>query len=274
MLNQDNTSGLKKIAWGSLSSENFWQAADKLQDDTLQKATKLFAFVSHADTATLQNILIQYRFFTIYYIADLALLVAKLKNGKMRSFLADILSDELGCGDSNKAHPNLYDDFLMSIGVGKDNLDSIALKNNIKLLDDARTMLVNGSDAYGIGLRGMGGECVCQVYISLLHEYLTMNPYVVKNKDKIDWTFWDLHVGEHDVRHREETRDLINQEIVLQNGHALHQLGKAYGESMRSWESFWNNIFHATVDAQPHTQSAVVEVQSQLDFHALVAQKA
>lgn len=63
MLNQDNTSGLKKIAWGSLSSENFWQAADKLQDDTLQKATKLFAFVSHADTATLQNILIQYRFF-------------------------------------------------------------------------------------------------------------------------------------------------------------------------------------------------------------------
>jgi len=229
------------------NSENFWQIADELQDNTLRKASELFAFVKNADIHSLRAILIQYRFFTIYYISDLALLIAKLADGKIRSFLADILSDELGRGDPSKAHPNLYDTFLVSVGVEKAQLNDVAMKKNIELLDDVRNLLVNNSGEFGIGLRGMGGECVCQVYLSLLHEYLILNPYIQRNKSQIHWAFWDLHVGEHDIEHRMETRRLIHSEIVAKDDSSVDQLGLAYKESMRSWEQFWNNIFSAAV---------------------------
>lgn len=237
-----DSTGLGESGW---NSENFWQIADELQDNTLRQASELFAFVKSADVHSLRAILIQYRFFTIYYISDLALLVAKLADGKIRSFLADILSDELGRGDPAKAHPHLYDNFLVSIGVERMLLNNVALKKNIELLDDIRNLLVNNSGEFGIGLRGMGGECVCQVYLSLLYEYLILNPYIQGNKSQIHWAFWDLHVGDHDIEHRKETRNLIHSEIVAKDDSSIHQLGLAYKESMRSWEQFWNNIFSA-----------------------------
>jgi len=239
-----NPIGLDGAGW---DSQNFWQMADELQDNTLRQAKELFAFVKSADTHSLRAILIQYRFFTIYYISDLALLIARLADGRIRSFLADILSDELGRGDPDKAHPNLYDTFLVSVDVEKTQLNDVALKKNIELLDDVRNLLVNNSGEFGIGLRGMGGECVCQVYLSLLYEYLILNPYIQRNKNQIHWAFWDLHVGEHDIEHRMETRKLIHSEIVAKDDSAIRQLGLAYEESMRSWEQFWNNIFSAVM---------------------------
>lgn len=148
-------------------------------------------------------------------------------------------------GNPRVPTPKLYDDFLSSIGVNDRDLSNDALRNNIDLLDEARRQLVdpaNGSD-YAIGLRGMGGECVCQVYIAQLHQHLTRNPYIWDNRDKIDWRFWDLHVGDHDIEHREKTRALINKEVVLRGGEGLKKLGLGYGYSMESWKQFWINIF-------------------------------
>ena len=54
------------------------------------------------------------------------------------------------------------------------------------------------SPAYGVGLRGMGGECVCQ-YLSRFYEHLMKNRYIQERKQQIDWRFWDLHVGEHNI---------------------------------------------------------------------------
>ena len=89
----------------------------------------------------------------------------------------------------------------------------------------------------------MGGECVCQVYIARLHAYLVSNPYIQENRDKIDWRFWDFHVGDHDIEHREKTRALIDKEVVAKGGERLKQLGPGYGYSMDSWKQFWENIF-------------------------------
>src|SRR4051794_22779551 len=100
-----------EVDWGTVSADTFWTIADRIQADALNHAKDLFAFVERADSTTLRSILIQYRYFTVYYIPDLSLLIARLKNGKLRSFLADILFDELGRGDSTRAHPRLYDDF-------------------------------------------------------------------------------------------------------------------------------------------------------------------
>lgn len=265
--------------WDALSAEEFWQVADDLQDQTLAHAEDLFSFIETADPEHLVPILIQYRFFTIYYIPDLAILIARLRDGKLRTFLADILSDELGYGDALKAHPRLYDDFLHTVGVNGAELDSLALRANIELLDEARRDLMDPakSSTYGIGLRGMGGECVCQIYLARLHEHLIKNPWIQQNRETIDWKFWDLHVGEHDIEHRLETRRLINDEIVAHsasgNGASrpdaggLGDLGRGYYDSMVSWSTFWNNIFAAAKSAKAERTT----VRAEADFRMAAA---
>jgi hypothetical protein len=231
--------------WETVDVAKFWRLADELQERTIDHAKSLFTYAESAESQQLLSLLIQYRFFTIYYIPDIAILVARLRDGKLRSFLADILSDELGCGDPAQAHPRLYDDFLHSIGAGNQDLDALAIRDNIVVLDAVRRKLVDPSvsTAYGVGLRGMGGECVCQIYLSRFYEHIIQNRCIRERHADIDWRFWDLHVGEHDIAHRLQTRQLIQEEVISQGAAATRALGEGYYESMMSWRQFWANIF-------------------------------
>jgi hypothetical protein len=234
------------VEWGTVGVDKFWRLADELQERTIDHAKNLFSFAERADPRQLVALLIQYRFFTTYYIPDIAFLIARLKDGKLRSFLAEVLSDELGCGDPSLAHPRLYDDFLKSIGAERD-LDGLAIQDNIAVLDEVRRKLIdpNVSTTYGVGLRGMGGECVCQIYLSRFYEHIIKNRFILERKSEIDWRFWDLHVGEHDIAHRLQTRALIQDEILSQGSEAVDDLGRGYRESMISWRVFWANIFES-----------------------------
>lgn len=231
----------------SETADQFWYLADKMQRRTLDHAETLFTFAETADPQQLFAILLQYRFFTIYYIPDLAILVARMQDGRLRSFFADILSDELGYGDPQQAHPRLYDDFLNSINTGGEDFDSLALKSNIVLLDTIRARLLDEKldTAYAVGLRGMGGECVCQVYLARFYCHIIKNPYIQDLQDRVDWRFWDLHVGEHDVEHRLKTREIIHEEVLSRGPAARDALWQGYRESMLSWRSFWSNIFNS-----------------------------
>ncbi|MFK3647784.1 iron-containing redox enzyme family protein [Lysobacter enzymogenes] len=231
----------------------FWTLADDLQRQTVDHAGALFAFVETAEPPRLFALLAQYRCFTDYYIADIALLIARLPPGRMRSFLADILFDELGSGDAAQAHPQLYDDFLASLGIDHAPRDRLPLAANLALLDAARARLVaaDSDPAYGVGLRGMGGECVCQVYLARLYEHLIRNPYVREHRDRIDWTFWDLHVGEHDIAHREKLRALIGEEVGRMDAGSVAGLERGYRDSMQAWQSFWSHIHAAATADDP-----------------------
>ncbi|AQS35453.1 putative dioxygenase of extradiol dioxygenase family [Shewanella psychrophila] len=226
--------------------DEFWAQADQLQDESLLHAETLFSALETASPQQLISILTQYRFFTLYYVADLAILIARLKDGRLRSLLADILSDELGYGDPLKAHTRLYDDFLLSLGANDADFDSLALADNLTLLENARRKLMDPAQThvYGIGFRGMGGECTCQIYLAKLYEYMMRNPYIKQQTSKIDWKFWELHIGEHDIEHRVHTRQLIHEELVSQDAACLVDLGRGYYESMNAWRAFWENIFN------------------------------
>ncbi|QWF16569.1 iron-containing redox enzyme family protein [Lysobacter capsici] len=232
-----------------LDIERFWKLADDLQEQTVGHAKDMFAFVETASPERLFSLLIQYRYFTAYYIADIALLIARLQPGRMRSFLADILLDELGGGDHTQAHPELYDAFLTSLGIERAPLDEMpldrrALADNIALLESARAKLINPDHdtAYGIGLRGMGGECVCQIYLARLYEHLILNPYIREHTASIDWTFWELHIGEHDIAHRENLRRLIGEEVAGMDSGSVAALAAGFRDSMSAWSAFWRNI--------------------------------
>lgn len=260
-----NDSPQQHNAVHTVDLDRFWSLADALQERTVEHAGDLFAFVEQAEPERLFALLLQYRYFTEYYISDIALLVARLPAGRMRSFLADILFDELGSGDHQRAHPRLYDDFLDSLGLRAPPFDGEALADNIALLDEARARLVDPgrSVAYGIGLRGMGGECVCQVYLARLYEHLLRNPFIRERSDRIDWRFWELHVGEHDIAHRENLRRLIGEEIGRMDAGSVQALEDGYRDSMMAWSSFWKHIHDEATrpDAQaPAVRAAVAEV--------------
>lgn len=247
---------------GCSDVEQFWVIADQLQEQTVEHAKDMFSFVERASPKQLFSLLVQYRYFTVYYIADIALLVARLQPGMMRSFLADILFDELGRGDSTQAHPQLYDDFLNSLDIDHKPFEEMALADNVGLLERARSSLIDPaiSTGYGIGLRGMGGECVCQIYLARLYQHLILNPYVRERADKIDWKFWELHVGEHDIAHRENLRKLITDEVSVMDRGAVRALEAGYRDSMNAWSAFWKNIHEEATNPEGQPLAGRAEI--------------
>ena len=263
MTNMKTVSPSQPCCSNDVDIERFWALADELQRQTVEHAQAMFAFVETASPQRLHSLLLQYRYFTSYYITDIALLIARLQPGRMRSFLADILLEELGGGDPAQAHPELYDRFLASLDAGVQSpTQAMALAGNLQLLDQARARLIDParSPAYGIGLRGMGGECVCQIYLARLYQHLIRNPYIQRNHDRIDWTFWELHVGEHDIAHRERLRKLIGDEIAGMDGGSVEALQQGFCDSMAAWSSFWSNILDeaSKAEGEPAGERAAV----------------
>lgn len=232
--------------------QSFWQFADKAKEATEALAEQKMKALAHLPVDALRQFCTQYRFFTIDYISDLALLVAKLPFGGLRSLLSQILAEELGEGDADKAHPEIYDRFLASIGVEPEQRER-RLPTNRAILNGLTEELSRRSPAFGVGLRGMGGECLCQTYLSVMFEHLRVHPYMREHADRIDWEFWTIHTGEEDIVHGELTRRAIDNYIRQEPG-ALPELAEGYERSITAWNRFWQNIFDACVP-RPRTVS-------------------
>ncbi|WP_428267389.1 iron-containing redox enzyme family protein [Haliangium sp.] len=220
----------------------FWRLADTAKTQTEYLANERLHRLADAPFDVLQKILIQYRYFTIFYITDLALLVAKLPFGELRSLLADFLNDELGNGDHDAAHERLYDNFLMSLGLDAQELDRDPNRANLRLLDTLQQRVTSEGPAYAVGLRGMGGECLCQIYLAAMHEHFSKNPAIRERAKDLDWVFWDIHTGEVDIAHREKLKAALH-EYVLENPDELPELVRGYVDAKSIFEQFWENIY-------------------------------
>lgn len=231
-------------ASGVWNRQAFWQFADEAKEATEALAAQRMKALANMPIESVRQVCLQYRFFTIDYIRDLSLLVAKLPFGGLRSLLSHILSEELGEGDEHRAHPAIYDRFLLSIGVDAAQLQQ-CLPANRDILDELTAELTASSAAFGVGLRGMGGECLCQTYLAVMFEHLRVHPYLREHEERIDWEFWTIHTGEVDIVHGEMTRKAIDDYIRLEPG-ALGELARGYERSIGAWNRFWQNIFEAT----------------------------
>ena len=237
------TVSLTGMPSGAWDRDSFWRFADQAKEATEALAEERMRTLAHMPVEAVRQVCTQYRFFTIDYIGDLALLVAKLPFGGLRSLLSQILAEELGEGDARRAHPAIYDRFLASIGVEAGELEH-CLPANHAILSGLTDELSASTPAFGVGLRGMGGECLCQTYLSVLFEYLRVHPYMLDNEDRIDWEFWTIHAGEQDIIHGELTRQAIDDYIRREPG-ALPELARGYERSITAWNLFWLNIFDA-----------------------------
>jgi hypothetical protein len=234
------------LQFDELDRESFWQFADEAKEATEALANEKMKVLTRLPVEAMRQFCTQYRFFTIDYISDLALLVAKLPFGGLRSLLSQILAEELGEGSARRAHPEIYDRFLASIGVNREQLQR-PLPANHAILGELTEELSRRSPAFGVGLRGMGGECLCQTYLSVMFEHLGEHPYMREHASEIDWEFWTIHAGEQDIIHGELTRQAID-DYIREEPDALPELAQGYERSIAAWNQFWQNIFDACIE--------------------------
>jgi len=223
----------------------FWDLVDQTKMTEKYRIDKNLQYLKVAPLNVLKNIFIQYRFFTHYYISDLGILISKMPFGKLKSILAEILNDELGNGKSKAAHPILYDNFLRSLGIKNEELQYES-PTCMPYLLSVQNSLNKNSWAYGVGLRGMGGECLCQIYLSTMHEYFSKNPEIEKIKQNLEWEFWDIHIGEIDLHHQTIVKNAIS-EIILEYPDFTKDLFDGYIESKTAWDEFWSQIFKSAI---------------------------
>ena len=223
-------------------AEDFWKLADDTRIATEYLADKKLQYLQSAPAQVLRSICLQYRYFVRDYPNNLAILLSKAPYGNFKSLMAEILADELGSGHAEKTHLKLWDNFLVSIEVPVETLENSIHSDNLKLLEELKYLTANQTTAYGIGICGMGGECLCQAYLTAMHKYIIQNPYLKANRDKIDWEFWRIHVGEEDIQHRHQVRHAIN-EIVERNPEYLADLAAGYQAGKSNWDSFWDNSY-------------------------------
>src|SRR5262245_27102604 len=72
---------------GEWDRDSFWTFADAAKEATEALAAQKMKALEHMPVEALREFCTQYRFFTIEYISDLALLLAKLPFGGLRSLL-------------------------------------------------------------------------------------------------------------------------------------------------------------------------------------------
>ncbi|MES2938598.1 MAG: iron-containing redox enzyme family protein [Pseudomonadota bacterium] len=233
----------------------FWEMASGAWSTARHLADRNVQALARADLPRLRAVLIQYRWFTSYFTGDLALLIYKLPPSSLRTLLGHFVAEELGMNDPAQAHPAMYDRFLLGLGVSPDQLETEADPRNLALLARMREKLLSESYMYAVGLRGMGAECLCQVYLEAVHHHLLKNPEIVQRRKDLDWTFWDIHASEADQMHGEMTRKFIERLATEEN---IPELAAGYLEAERTFMEFWANAYEGSQRAaQPQPANAI-----------------
>jgi len=229
--------------------EAFWARAAMSKLETKFALAREMTALPRLPIETLRAVLLQYRYFTRAFIADLAVLVARCPDGRLRSLLGQLVNEELGMGDPEEAHARLYDRFLESIGAIQpgqtpEQLDAAAHPKVSALLHQLGDRTLHRSALYAIGMRGLGGECVCGVYFGVMHVHLREHPFIVANEATIDWRFWDIHAGHADVEHNEQVRASVAELLErLGDGGAVEELAQGYDFGTATWDAFWTAVY-------------------------------
>jgi len=232
------------------SLEAFWDKAAISKLEAKFAVAKEMAALPRLSIQQLRSIAFQYRYFTQAFATDLAVLVARCPEGLLRSLLGQLLNEELGQGNPEEAHMRLYDRFLYSMGAIEPGTTPAQLRDQVHprvraLMDELRDRTTKRSLPYAIGMRGLGGECVCGVYFSVMHVHLRQHPFIVQNAAQIDWAFWDIHAGHADLEHNEAVRAAVKAFVYDDDGgsHDLAELSDGFDHGTATWDAFWTTVY-------------------------------
>ncbi len=188
-----------------------------------------------------------YRLFTIRHIDDLCWVLARLPFSEFKAFVSKVLFEEFGMETEQgylNNHVHLLDAFMVSLGADQSFCEDpeLELKSNMDLLDELTCRVKENSIAYAIGLRGMGTECLCRVYLTTIFNITEKNPYFIKNKPHLDLRFEQLHLGSVEAEHRIQMRERI-ADIIRKEPSLLPELKAGYEYARCSFHKFFENIY-------------------------------
>jgi hypothetical protein len=230
--------------------EAFWDRAAISKLEAKFAVAKEMEAIPRLSIQQLRAIVFQYRYFTQAFATDLAVLIARCTEGPLRSLLGRLLYEELGEGDPEAAHMSLYDRFLSSIGAIDPAAPTAQLRDQIHprvgaLLGELRDRTAHRPLLYAIGMRGVGGECVCGVYFSVMHVHLRQHPFIIQHESEIDWSFWDIHAGHADVEHNELVRAAVRDFVCRADGaHDVAELSEGFDYGTATWDGFWATLYN------------------------------
>jgi pyrroloquinoline quinone (PQQ) biosynthesis protein C len=229
--------------------EAFWNRAAISKLEAKFAVAKEMAALPHLPIQALRSIVFQYRYFTQSFVTDLALLVARSPEGPLRSLLGQLVNEELGNGDPEQAHMRLYDRFLASIGAIEPGATASQLPGRIHpqvrgLIDELHHRTTARSLLYAIGMRGVGGECVCGVYFSVMHGHLRQHPFIIEHDAAVDWAFWDIHAGHADVEHNQLVRAAVAEFVAHHDEpQSVAELSDGFDYGTAIWDAFWSSLY-------------------------------
>jgi hypothetical protein len=231
--------------------DEFWRVAARERLTAQFALSQEMQLVEQIGIDAVRQILFQYRYFTLAFTTDISILIGRCPPSSLRTLLGALLHDELGRGNPELAHPALYDRFLVSLGAIRAAEADATLDD--RMSDDVRVILAdlhrNTCDAglsYAIGLRGMGGECVCGVYFVELYRRIVRHPSIMSRFAEIDWTFWDIHAGHADAEHDVATRAAVAA-FAAEGRLDIAQLAAGYEHGIASWNRFWRGLYRTYV---------------------------
>ena len=225
-----------------MTREEFWALADETKLRSEYTINDDLRWMTEVTQSELRELFAEYRVFTIQFADDLSLLVAKLPHGKLKSMMAELVYEELGEGDPDRSHLKLLDDFIVSLGAPREELGRQTMPENLALLQVQRNLVLEKPSTYGVALRGMGGECICQTYLTVMHDYLCENSYIKENKSSLDWRWWDIHTGEVDIGHNQMVKAAID-DLMREDPDSIDELASGYRRAKELLEGFWENIY-------------------------------
>lgn len=237
--------------------EKFWARTELSKLEVRFALSQEMGALPQLSIQALRAITLQYRYFTQAFVTDLALLVSRCPEGRLRSLLGQLVHEELGCGDPEATHLRFYDRFLESIGAIDLRAGAGALAAGIhpevgELLAELRDRTARRSIFYAIGMRGLGGECVCGVYFSVMCVHLRKHPFIIERESNIDWRFWDIHAGHTDVEHNRLVRAAVT-ELLLDGkpSEAVGEVAAGYDFGTEIWDRFWTTVYGDYITGRP-----------------------
>lgn len=227
-----------------MDKNEFWDMTSRERLHAEYDVDEKLAYLQTASIETLRTVFHEYRFFIKYFINDLGLLTYRIPFSRLKCVIAEITHDELG-NDPQHTHLQLWDNFLMSLGTNESELENSHTPANIEMMEQLSELVLSEPYMYAVGLRGMGGECLCQVYLTSTYNHLMKNPNILAMKDEIDWVFWDIHTGEEDIHHVDMVREAIDELLCTLPASAVDELSAGFYKGKDSWDKFWTNLHQA-----------------------------
>ncbi len=251
--NNSNDNGLI-----SQEIEAFWQATE---DFAVAEEITAKDSLQRLATCNIDEMILLFRhypLFTIRHIDDLGIVFSRLPFGELKAFFSKVLFEEFGMeseGGFANNHVHLLDSLMVSMGADEAFCrdPSVELSSNMALLDDISDDCSNKSLAFAIGLRGMGTECLCQVYLTTIFNLVEINPIFDAKKDTLDLRFEQLHRGEVERLHRINMREMIAN-LIKENPEQLPEIMAGYQKAQASFHLFFANIYHH-IDAELNLNS-------------------